>query len=54
MTADRESAGDKLEIGNAILQSDYQRWHVCKKHDMKSAISDMANKNIAYYDTVSV
>lgn len=52
MTADRESAGDKLEIANAVLQSDYQRWHVCKKHDLKAAISDMADKNIAFYDTV--
>lgn len=54
MTSDKDSAGDKLEVANAVFQADYQRWHVNKKHELKQCIGDMAARNISYYDTVSL
>lgn len=45
---------DSLEVANANLRADLDRWHVVKKVDMKQMIDTMAAAHILYYDQVGV
>lgn len=43
---------DSLEMVNANLRADLDRWHIVKKVDMKQMIQTMADGHIQHYDQV--
>lgn len=43
---------DKVECANNALKADWERWRQNMRNDIKSAFSDMAERNIQYYEQV--
>lgn len=52
MPAEVEKCQDKAECFNADLKADWERWQSNKRQDFKQLLSDMADKNISYYEKV--
>lgn len=43
---------DKVECANNALKADWERWRQNMRNDIKSAFSDMAERNVQYYEQV--
>lgn len=49
-----ESLNDKSECANADLKADMDRWHKTKRRDIKNLFMDTADRQISYYEKVSL
>ena len=47
-----ESLNDKSAVSDSDLRADMERWHKNKHKDLKQVFTDMADRNIKYYETV--
>ncbi|KAK1328844.1 hypothetical protein QTO34_011013 [Cnephaeus nilssonii] len=45
---------DKVECANTALRADWERWKQNMRNDIKSAFADTAERNIHYYEQVTV
>jgi sorting nexin-7/30 len=49
-----EVLNDRTEVANANLKADMERWHKNKQRDVKEILTALADRQIRYYERVSV
>lgn len=49
-----DGLADRLEQANIALKGDWSRWQDCMRADLKSAFLSASEKNIEYYEKVSL
>lgn len=48
-----ETLNDRATCSNADLKADMERWHKTKRRDFRKLFSEMADRNIKYYQQVT-